>query len=159
MKTGTDDATGTNTLAPADNVVAIGVWEMVYASYDDARATNLEMRIIDEGSSYADAAHSGNVRANAWTVSICKGTAYASTLDGLAAEAAIWNISLSDAETIMIDQGLPALWVRSDALEGYWPLYSTAARDFSGKNRHGTNSGAATADHSYPGLAVWYGLR
>lgn len=43
-------------------------------------------------------------------------------MDGRIAEAAIWNIALSDAEVALLAQFVSPLLIRPDALVAYWPI-------------------------------------
>lgn len=48
--------------------------------------------------------------------------------EGGIAEAAIWNLALTLAESDMLAAGMTPLMVRPDALVGYWPLHSREGR-------------------------------
>jgi hypothetical protein len=63
-----------------------------------------------------------------------------SPVDGQIAEAAIWNIALSDAEVASVHSSHPLL-VRASNLLGYWPCWgsglgSSIEADLSGKGAH-----------------------
>jgi hypothetical protein len=42
--------------------------------------------------------------------------------DGIVAEAAVWNVALSDAEVGALAHGFSPLFIRPESLFGYWPL-------------------------------------
>lgn len=69
-------------------------------------------------------------------------------LDGLAAEVAIWNTNLSDAEITLLALGICPLLVRPGALVAYWPLIGRASPEI---DRWGGNdltvTGATVGDH------------
>lgn len=69
-------------------------------------------------------------------------------LSGLLAEAAIWNVALTDTEVAILALGTSPLLVRPDALAAYWPLIGRASPEI---DRVGdfplTVTGATAADH------------
>lgn len=46
-----------------------------------------------------------------------------STLDGLAAEVAIWSAALTDDEVLQLGRGMSPLLIRPESLFSYWPVY------------------------------------
>lgn len=71
--------------------------------------------------------------------------------DGRIAEAAIWNVVLTDAEFAALATGINAYRVRPSALVGYWPVFGLASPepDLSGFKNNLTLSNAPTqANHS-----------
>jgi hypothetical protein len=71
-------------------------------------------------------------------------------IQGLIAEAAVWNVFLSAAEAKSLATICP-LSVHRTAIVGYWPLYgasgSSIEPDLSGNVLNGTLTGTATANH------------
>ena len=71
---------------------------------------------------------------------------------GLIAEAAIWNVALTDGEVATLAAGISPLRVRPSALVGYWPLFGTSSpeNDYSGKNNDMTLVATPTQDRHAP---------
>lgn len=69
-------------------------------------------------------------------------------LNGSCAEAAIWNVALTDDEIKALAAGLSPLQVRPQSLVAYWPLFARATNeeDWVGGNTL-TVTGATAADH------------
>lgn len=69
---------------------------------------------------------------------------------GILAEAAIWNIVLSNGEISSLAAGTPPNQIRRTSLQGYWPLYGAASPepDLSGNLDNGTVTLATLANHS-----------
>lgn len=69
--------------------------------------------------------------------------------DGSIAEAAVWNVALSDDEVASLAKGFSPTLVRPDALVGYWPLFGNDSPEPDRwKSRFDmTVTGATKADH------------
>jgi hypothetical protein len=76
--------------------------------------------------------------------------------NGRIAEAAIWNVALTDAEFLALARGVPPNRIRRQSLKGYWPLHgiSSPEVDLSGLAHPGTITGAIAANHSPTGPYV-----
>lgn len=94
----------------------------IFAAADDHAA------YIDGGSKGTDSTWFGG---NNSFDNTCAGALYywgaanptiASPMSGRIAEAAIWNVALSDAEVAMLGAGFCPLFVKPENLVGYWPL-------------------------------------
>ena len=72
-------------------------------------------------------------------------------LAGLAAECAIYSVALSDAEALMLANGLHPYSIQAGNLAGYWPVYGHASPevDWSGGGNNMTVAGTTVADHVY----------
>ena len=79
-------------------------------------------------------------------------------MSGLIAEACIWNVALTDAEVLLLANGVHPWRIRASAIAagGYWPLYGTqtAEADFSGRGNHLTVTEAIRGDHP-PKIEIW----
>jgi len=61
--------------------------------------------------------------ANVTTIGVRhRGGAFANYMDGVIAEAGIWNVALTDAEVASLAAGFSPLFVRPASLVAYWPL-------------------------------------
>ena len=71
--------------------------------------------------------------------------------DGLLAECCVFNDDLSDAEAVMLANGLHPFALRLGSLVGYWPIYGHASPevDWSGNGNNMTVTGTTVADHIY----------
>ena len=70
---------------------------------------------------------------------------------GRIAEAAIWNVALTDSEVQALASGVSPLRVRPESLQAYWPLFAVTgnAIDYSGKGNDLTDNGTVgVADHA-----------
>jgi hypothetical protein len=72
------------------------------------------------------------------------------SLDGVLAEVAIWNVSLSTGEIEALSNGANPTRIRRASLQGYWPLYGVASpeTDYQGAGNNLTLQGTAQADHA-----------
>ena len=123
----------------------VGKWHHacgVSAAVNDRRV------YIDGGSKGTGAAN----LATAWTMDLLAvgaryvSTAYSMYFDGAIADAAIWNVALTDAEVFRLSRGVSPLLIRRKSLVFYAPLLSGGAaveRDTVGKF-HLSHSGAPT---------------
>ncbi len=69
--------------------------------------------------------------------------------NGRIAEAAIYNVALSDAEVAVLASGVSPLRVRPGNLKGYWPIFGASPEtDFSGQGNPLTVTQATVADHA-----------
>jgi len=81
-----------------------------------------------------------------------------SDLDAVA-EAAIWNVALSDAEIALLAKGLSLLLIQRGAIAAYWPLFgvNSPEPDWKGVANLTLNGAPAKADHKaifYRGAAL-----
>ena len=86
------------------------------------------------------------------------GPTYSQFFGGGLADAAIWNVALSDAEVALLEV-MPPFAMRPDALVGYWPLFGDAASpepDFSGRANTLTITGTTRLDHPPKISAAWH---
>lgn len=77
-------------------------------------------------------------------------------MSGRIAEAAVWNVALSDAEVRALARGIHPLRVRPGNLVFYAPLWGTSSpeRDYTRGQRHLTVTGATVAAHPRVALPV-----
>ena len=78
------------------------------------------------------------------------GTQAGSYFDGLMAEAAFWNVLLTDNEVAALGNGVPVLRIRPLSLVAYWPLLAATgnAADYSGNGKTMTDVNTVlTGDH------------
>jgi hypothetical protein len=100
---------------------------------------------------------------NGWCLGVRgnAGSAKSNPLNGVMAEAAMWNTNLTAAEIIALAKGNSPKLVRPTSLKGYWPIHAIATpeTDFSGNVDNFTVVGTlALADHSPTGPSVPPGL-
>lgn len=68
---------------------------------------------------------------------------------GRIAEAAIWDVALTDVEVAVLATGVSPLRVRPANLKGYWPIFGASPEtDYSGQGNNLTVTGATIADHA-----------
>lgn len=67
-------------------------------------------------------------------------------LNGMVAEAGIWDIALSDAEVAALATGLSPLLVRPESLVAYWPLWGSSDPEIDRVGGLGLAVTGATAD-------------
>lgn len=74
-------------------------------------------------------------------------SAFWTAVDGLIAEAAVWDAALSPAEALALAKGVSPQLIRRASLKGYWPLHGTGSpeRDYSGNGAHATIQGTVNA--------------
>jgi hypothetical protein len=74
----------------------------------------------------------------------------ANFFNGLVAEAAIWNVALSDGEVAALAAGVRPVDIQPTALKAYWPLWGFASPepDFTINNRSMTITGATQGNHA-----------
>lgn len=77
------------------------------------------------------------------------GISAAGTVDmaGRAADLAIWNTDLSDAEVALLAKGVSPLTMKPQNLVAYWPLVRAPFRDWVGGNHFTANNQATTTGH------------
>lgn len=69
-------------------------------------------------------------------------------MDGLIADAALWNVSLSDDDAAALAAGVSPLLIRPDALVAYWPLIGAYSPEIDEVGAFPlTLTGTAQADH------------
>jgi hypothetical protein len=70
-------------------------------------------------------------------------------MDGLIADAAIWNVALTDAEVAVLASGVSPLAVRPAALVAYWPLWGVHSPeiDLKGGFALTLNNGPTKGEH------------
>lgn len=76
--------------------------------------------------------------------------------NGRIAEAAVWNVGLTDGEVLSLSQGVMPYRVRRSALVAYWPLFGSASPepDLSGHARNLTLVNAPAAANHAP-VTLW----
>lgn len=103
----------------------------------------------------------GNSATNTTTVAVNAGSFVATTIggfsnsggigqpcDGLIAEVAVWNVSLTAEDARALASGISPILIRPDVLVAYWPLYGEASPEPERRNRYEmTVNGATKADH------------
>lgn len=119
-------AGGTTVQATSGLGPSNGVWGHACATFGPTSGT--------DRAAYFNGANKGTNTTNRTPSSIdrldigCRG---ASTrvqfFDGLIAEAAIWNVQLTDGEVEALGHGISPLHVRAANLVGYWPLWGTSS--------------------------------
>lgn len=78
-------------------------------------------------------------------------------MDGLIAEAAIWNVALSDGEVKALGSGCPVLSVRPGSIVAYYPLYGIASPevDYTVNRKHLTVTNGPTQGRHAPVQSAW----
>jgi len=133
---------------------ACGVW----ASETDRRV------YIDGGSEGANTTSRVISGLNSTYIGAKQDTAPTVFMDGLIAEAAIWNVGLNTSEIAVLARGVSPLRIRPSALVAYWPVFGVGSPepDYSNGGFHMTlNAAPPQADHApvMPAFyrADWYG--
>jgi hypothetical protein len=88
-----------------------GTWYHACAVYASSTSRAAYINGANKGTSAVSAAPSGIDRVR-----------LAVDYDGKIAEAAIWNVALTDAEVLLASKAVSPLMVRPDALVAYWPM-------------------------------------
>ena len=111
---------GSSTFAKTTSGYSANTWHhaaAIYASDGDIRA------LLDGGSKGTAGATYGLPESiDSMAIGALLRTSAGYTPNGMIAEAAIYNIALSDAEVLMLAKGYSPLQIRPDALLCYWPL-------------------------------------
>jgi hypothetical protein len=103
----------------------------------------------------------GNSATNTTTVNVNTGSFVATTIggfsnsgsigqpcDGLIAEVAVWDASLTAEDARALASGMSPILIRPDVLVAYWPLYGEASPEPERRNRYEmTVNGATAAEH------------
>jgi len=102
----------------------------------------------DGSASSVKSIHAGNAPANIGLLILASATA----LNGLVAEAAVWDAALTDAEFAALAKGVSASKIRPTHLKGYWPLFGTATpeADLSGNGSNMALTGSVPAANHAP---------
>jgi len=103
----------------------------------------------------------GNSATNTTTVGVNTGSFVATTIgaysnstgigqpcDGLIAEVAVWNTSLTADDAASLASGISPMLVRPDVLVAYWPLFGEASPEIDiVRGQDATVNGATAGDH------------
>ena len=137
--------------------VSNGVWFHALAVFPSVSSHIIYLDGVKDGPDSSDR----NPTINVTTVGgLNENGSHASSFDGLLAEAAIWNVGLSDDDALVLAAGYSPAFVRPDALAAYWQLIgrNSPETDLFGGNDL-TVTGTVVADHPriiYPSVAqVW----
>lgn len=115
----TTDTAGTGVNAATSTGATAGTWAHacgVWASVTSRAA------YINGGSKGTNAVSSTPVGINGTLIGALYSGPKTNFTDGDIAEAAIWNIDLSDADALSLSKGVSPACVRPEALVAYWPL-------------------------------------
>lgn len=77
--------------------------------------------------------------------------------NGWLCHAAVWNVPLSDAEIMMLAQGVLPGQIRPNRLRGWWPMDGAvynSERDLSGRFKHATLNNTLPIHNNYPPIAT-----
>lgn len=79
---------------------------------------------------------------------------------GRIAEAAIWNVALTDDEVLALAGGVSPTRIRPGSIQAYWPLYGTASPepDYRGTYNMTLNNGPTQADHAPVQVPFGHGI-
>ena len=113
---------------------------------------------IDGGSKGTNAQSSSPANLDRTAIGRWMDSTPASPMGGLIAEAAVWNIALSDAEVALQALGVSPLLIRPDSLVAYWPLigrYDPEIDIVGGVNLTVTTAVAADHPRIYNPNALW----
>lgn len=117
------------------------------------------LRVFLNGSQDAVTASSASIVDSGGIFTIGATQAGSFVHDGRIAEAALWDIVLSDAQILALARGAPPNCVSPKGLRGYWPLWGVSASlgdpDLSGLGSHLTKNGTVgVGDHAPVGPYV-----
>lgn len=145
----------------SDNFVTDNNWHMLGVVCNGTNAFFWRDTTSETGSDVVGTLGTGdNDRAPTW--GRVNGPTPDFPLNGSLAEAAIWDVALTDDQMRMLAGRRCALRVRPDRLVatgGYWPFYGTGSPepDLSGRGNNGTVTGAVVADHAPVAPAFTFG--
>ena len=145
---GAKNSAGTFSSATTTTGYSINVWAHacgVFAGATDRAA------FINGGSKGTNTASNTPVPTDRTNIGIMDNTSTKFEFAGLIAEVQLWNVALTDAEVLMLANGLHPYAVRPGSLVGYWPVYGHASPevDWSGAGNNMTVEGTAVTDHIY----------
>lgn len=133
-----------NVTVVSASALSTGVW---YAL--GGRFTGANKQVLINGVQDGSSAFSGSIPNVSSALKIGADDFGSNFFHGRLAEAAIWDVSLSDAEFLALARGASPLSIRRDHLKLYMPLFGVASPepDISGAGKTGTTT-AAVADHA-----------
>lgn len=79
--------------------------------------------------------------------------------DGDIAEAAMWNVALTDAEVALLAKGVSPMTVRPELLSGYWPLMGRTSPEIGVVGGFGMTLNAGPVQSSHPPKVGWFPYR
>ncbi len=140
--------------AASTATISSGVWghcAAVFAAANDRRAyLNGANKGTEATSRAVDSSYVSNTKIGV------RGSADIQFMNGSIAEAAAWNVALTDDEVAILAKGYSPLTVRPASLIAYWPLIGKYSTEISLKSGFGLAiTGTTVADHPrvfYPGL-------
>jgi hypothetical protein len=138
---------GTTAIASTSTNYSANTWHhgcAVFAAANDRRA------FIDGGSKVTETTSATPASLNITRIGQRGSNAASTNFSGRIAEAAIWNVALSDTEVAALARGIAPPTIQPAALIGYWPIWGLHSPeiDLTSNNRQMTVTGGALADHA-----------
>jgi len=104
---------------------ALNTWQHACGVYIN---NSLRYAYLNGGNKGTDTGSNGTPTGlNTTTIGAVKGATVTNFLDGDVAEAAIWNVALTDEEVAALAKGFSPLLIRPANLKAYWPLIRRGA--------------------------------
>ena len=133
-------------VASSSTGYSVNTWHHAAATFT---AVDNRAAYIDGGSKGTDTTSITPAGLDATGIGVRVKSSNDTHFSGRIAEAAIWNVALSDAEVAALAKGFSPTLMRPDTLVGYWPLFGNDASELDRwENRFDmTVTGATKADH------------
>ena len=150
-------AVGIGDQAKSTATYAANAWNHACGVFTSSTDRAAFLNGANKGTNATSVAPTGIVLTRIGASPVTSGGSPFQLMSGRIAEAAIWNVALTDAEVAALARGVSPLRIRRASLQGYWPVYGTGSPepDYSGTALHMTLTGTpAVADHA-PVMPSW----
>lgn len=117
--TATSRQASTGSVATATGTISVGTWTHACAVF--ASSTS-RAAYFNGGGKGTNATASTPASINRTSIGVIDSSTQTNSYDGSIAEAALWNIALSDTDVASLAAGASPLTIHPEALVGYWPL-------------------------------------
>jgi hypothetical protein len=136
-----------NPVALGTSTYTAGVWGHIAATFNSLGLVTVYFNgVVDATSSLTDMGTP--VSADTWTLGNHPTTSTGLAMQGLVAEAAVWNIMLSGADIVALAAGISPLLIQPGLLRAYWPLIGNTSPEADLRGRAElTVTGATVASH------------
>ena len=108
---------------------SVSTWEHACAVFASSTSRAIYINGGDKGT---DATSKIPISLDTTAIGVAKQSSIAAYMSGLIAEAAIWNIALTDAEVLLLSGGYSPLFIHPQNLVAYWPLIRESVGDGTG---------------------------
>lgn len=114
-------AGGTANDAQCLTAMSLATWYHCCASFDVTTGTDRAI-YLDGGSKVTATTNRAAAGLDTFAIGRVQTSAPAQPADGMIAHLAVWNVILTDGEVLHLARGTDPRMVRSESLQGYWPM-------------------------------------